>query len=104
LTWRRDYAADIGLRPVSTRFRRIADHWTGKIKRSGTGRQRRGERIVIVLGHPDYYPRFGFSTGKARSLESPFPADAFMAMELSPGAQGGIRGKVKYPAAFGRGR
>jgi putative acetyltransferase len=61
----------------------------------------RGERIVIVLGHPDYYPRFGFSCENASSLESPFPPDAFMAMELSRGALDGIRGKVKYPAAFG---
>jgi putative acetyltransferase len=34
----------------------------------------RGEEIVIVVGHPDYYPRFGFSSEKVRSLESPFPA------------------------------
>jgi putative acetyltransferase len=61
----------------------------------------RGERIVIVLGHPNYYPRFGFSSEKARSLESPFPPQAFMAMELSPGALDGIRGKVRYAAAFG---
>lgn len=61
----------------------------------------RGEKIVIVVGHPDYYPRFGFSSEKARSLESPFPAEAFMAMELSPGALDGIRGRVIYPAAFG---
>lgn len=60
-----------------------------------------GERIVIVLGRPDYYSRFGFSSEKARSLESPFPPEAFMAMELSPAALEGIRGKVKYPAAFG---
>jgi len=31
----------------------------------------RGERIVIVLGHKDYYPRFGFSPEKARYLASP---------------------------------
>jgi putative acetyltransferase len=61
----------------------------------------RGERIVIVVGHPDYYPRFGFSSEKARCLESPFPHDAFMAMELSPGALDGVRGRVVYPAAFG---
>ncbi len=60
-----------------------------------------GERIVIVLGHPGYYLRFGFSCEKARSIESPFPPSAFMAMELSPGALDGIRGKVRYPAAFG---
>jgi putative acetyltransferase len=61
----------------------------------------RGEQIVIVLGHPDYYPRFGFSSGKARSLESPFPPEVFMALELTPGALEGIAGKVRYPAAFG---
>lgn len=61
----------------------------------------RGEQIVIVLGHPDYYPRFGFSSEKARLLESPFPQEAFMAMELRPGALDGVCGKVRYPAAFG---
>jgi putative acetyltransferase len=60
-----------------------------------------GERIVIVLGHPHYYPRFGFSSDKARALESPFPPEAFMAMELAAGALDGVRGKVRYPAAFG---
>ena len=61
----------------------------------------RGERIVIVLGHPRYYPRFGFSVEMARDLESPFPPEAYMAMELQPGALAGIRGKVRYAAAFG---
>ncbi len=60
-----------------------------------------GEQVVIVLGHPNYYPRFGFSRDKARSLSSPFPAEAFMAIELRPDALEGIHGKVKYPAAFG---
>lgn len=61
----------------------------------------RGEKIVIVAGHPNYYPRFGFSPDKARSLESPFPAEAFMALELSPGALDGVRGRVVYPPVFG---
>jgi len=61
----------------------------------------RGERIVIVVGHPNYYPGFGFSPDKARLLESPFPAEAFMAMELSAGALDGIQGSVVYPPAFG---
>ena len=60
-----------------------------------------GEKIVIVLGHPGYYPKFGFSTEKAQLLESPFPVEAFMAIELSPGALDGVRGAVVYPAAFG---
>jgi putative acetyltransferase len=60
----------------------------------------RGERIVIVLGHEEYYPRFGFTPEKARHLASPFPPEAFMALELSDGALGGIHGAVKYPSAF----
>ncbi|MGD1092760.1 MAG: N-acetyltransferase [Bryobacteraceae bacterium] len=60
-----------------------------------------GERIVIVLGHAHYYPRFGFSSEKARNLASPFPPEAFMALELSDGALAGIHGAVRYPSAFG---
>jgi putative acetyltransferase len=74
----------------------------GQLLRAGLDLLRRqGEDIVLVLGHPNYYPRFGFSVEKARSLESPFHANAFMAMELIPGALDGVRGKVRYPAAFG---
>ena len=61
----------------------------------------RGERIVIVLGHKHYYPRFGFSSEKAQYLTSPFPPEAFMALELSDGALAGIHGTVRYPSAFG---
>ena len=60
----------------------------------------RGERIVIVVGHPTYYPRFGFSCERGRLLGHPFPPDAFMVLELAPGALDGTRGWVKYPPAF----
>ena len=60
-----------------------------------------GEGIVIVVGHPDYYPRFGFSSAKAMALESPFPREAFMALELVEGALEGVHGAVSYPPAFG---
>ena len=63
--------------------------------------QDQGEKIALVLGHREYYPRFGFSSEKAESIESPFPKDSFMAMELKPGALDGVVGKVRYPAAFG---
>ena len=59
-----------------------------------------GHRIVIVLGHPDFYPRFGFSPDLAKNLSAPFSGDAFMAAELVPGALDGVAGTVKYPAAF----
>jgi putative acetyltransferase len=56
---------------------------------------------VFVLGHEHYYPRFGFSPVLARRFESPFPTDAFMALELVPGALEGKGGQVTYPPAFG---
>ena len=60
-----------------------------------------GEQIVVVVGDPDYYSRFGFSSAKATPLESPFPREAFMALELVEGALKGVHGAVIYPPAFG---
>ena len=57
-------------------------------------------RAVIVLGHKGYYPRFGFSAALARPLRAPFAGDAFMALELAPGALQGKQGRVTYPPAF----
>ena len=64
--------------------------------------RRLGHAIVIVLGHPNYYPRFGFSAGLAKTLECPYGevGDAWMALELVPGALAGVRGRVVYPPAF----
>jgi putative acetyltransferase len=62
--------------------------------------RRHGEEIVIVLGEPRYYSRFGFSVQAAALLKSPFPPEAFMAMELIPGALHNVSGKVRYPRAF----
>ena len=59
------------------------------------------ESIVIVVGHSDYYPLFGFSAVRAESLGSPFPREAFMALELRTGALDGVQGWVVYPPAFG---
>jgi len=60
-----------------------------------------GHRIVVVLGQPDFYARFGFSAELARPLKNPFGAgEAWMAMELIPGALHGITGRVEYPAPF----
>ena len=60
-----------------------------------------GLEAVIVLGHIDFYPRFGFLPSLARHLASPFQGmDAFMAMELRAGALQGASGTCLYPAAF----
>lgn len=55
---------------------------------------------IVVLGHPKFYQRFGFSTAAARSLRAPFSGDAFMALELKPGALVGMPGTVRYADAF----
>lgn len=64
-----------------------------------------GERIVIVVGHPAYYPRFGFVPAVPRGITSVFAqgehADSFMAMELQPSALDGVTGAAEYAAAFG---
>jgi putative acetyltransferase len=61
----------------------------------------RGQSIVVVLGHPGYYPRFGFSAELARNLHGPFSGEAWMALELRPGALDTVKGMVRYPEAFG---
>jgi putative acetyltransferase len=60
-----------------------------------------GQRIVIVLGYPAYYPRFGFSAKLAEPLSSPFGGgETWMAAELVPGALAGVVGQVQYPPPF----
>jgi putative acetyltransferase len=61
-----------------------------------------GHGIVIVLGHAQFYPRFGFSPARSRGINAPFdaPDEAWMAIELQPGALSGVKGTVKYPPAF----
>lgn len=63
----------------------------------------RGIEAIFVLGHAEYYPRFGFSPALAATFESPFRGDTFMALALRPDALAGTRGTVRYPAAFGLG-
>jgi putative acetyltransferase len=59
------------------------------------------ERVILVLGHEHYYPRFGFSADLARGLLCRFSGPAFMALELDAGVLDGVVGEVRYPAAFG---
>lgn len=61
-----------------------------------------GETVVIVLGEPAYYTRFGFSPDRALRLRSRYSGPAFMALELTPRALDGVAGDVVYPPAFDR--
>ena len=61
-----------------------------------------GAAAVVVIGHPEYYPRFGF--GRASTLgwrsEYEVPDEAFMVLELKPGTLAGKPGTIRYPLAF----
>lgn len=63
---------------------------------------RLGHRLVVVLGHATYYPRFGFVAALPRGIEAPFPvrSESFMLHELVPGAAHGIHGTIRYAAPF----
>jgi putative acetyltransferase len=71
--------------------------------RSGLDECRRlGCAAVVVLGHAEYYPRFGFKAASAFDLASEYdvPADVFMALELEPGALRHKAGTIRYHPAF----
>ena len=61
-----------------------------------------GEKAVAVLGHPDFYPRFGFMQAQAFGIRAPFPVpdEVYMVIELDPGALDGMSGTIKYPPLF----
>lgn len=63
---------------------------------------RMGQTVVVVLGHPEYYPRFGFIPASRVGLRSEYdvPDEAFMVLELEAGALNGRRGLVKYGPEF----
>ncbi len=62
-----------------------------------------GHRSMILLGHPTYYPRFGFAPASKWGvrLSPAAPDEAFMAVELIPGGLENATGLVTLPSAFG---
>ncbi|MEX2559075.1 MAG: N-acetyltransferase [Pirellulales bacterium] len=63
----------------------------------------RGHQLVVVVGHPEYYPRFGFTPARPHGLEAPFevPDAAFLVCPLAAAALDDVRGVVHYPPPFG---
>jgi putative acetyltransferase len=61
-----------------------------------------GHEIVVLVGHPDYYPRFGFVLASPRGIECEFevPDEAWMLLELREGALAGRRGTVSFQPEF----
>ena len=61
-----------------------------------------GHEIVMLLGHPNYYPRFGFVPASRFNIrwENEAPDAAFMVMGLKPGALDGVTGIMRYQPEF----
>lgn len=57
---------------------------------------------IVVLGHPEFYPRFGFSPAHERGLRCVYeaPAEAFIALETIEGGLSGVSGTIVYHDAF----
>ncbi|WP_046472147.1 GNAT family N-acetyltransferase [Allosalinactinospora lopnorensis] len=62
----------------------------------------RGETLAVVLGHPEYYPRFGFTRASRFGIGVCFdvPDEALMALRLTA-ADPVPSGHVRYPEPFG---
>lgn len=93
----------LALAPCAT-----APEWQGRgagsaaIRAALEAARAQGEHGVIVLGHPDYYPRFGFTPASAAGISAPFevPDAAFLALALDQ-TRPLPQGEMRYPAAFG---
>ncbi|MCU5003362.1 N-acetyltransferase [Bacillus tropicus] len=61
-----------------------------------------GYGSVVVLGHPEYYPKFGFKKASEWNIKAPFEVleEVFMVMELTENALEGVKGVVQYSSAF----
>lgn len=65
--------------------------------------RQRGCPFVVVVGHPEYYPRFGFEPASKHRITSQWngiPDAAFMALVLDPHAMAGVSGVAKYRNEF----
>ncbi len=75
----------------------------GQLVTRGVERLRdEGCPFIVVIGHPEFYPRFGFRSAAAQGLtcEWDVPADAFMVNILNPQVGGRLRGRAQYREEF----
>lgn len=84
-----------------------------KLKKKGIGSQlvkigiencsTQGYDAIVVLGHPEYYPKFGFVPSEKYGIKSEYdaPDEAFMVLELKESSLKNKNGIIKYHAAFG---
>jgi putative acetyltransferase len=93
----------VGLAPMSVIPERQNQRIGSLLIEEGLRRCREdGHRFVVVLGHPGYYPRFGFVPASRFGIKSEYDVadEVFMVMELREGALRGCAGVVKYQPEF----
>ncbi len=95
-------AEGLGLAPVAVLPEHQRRGIGSALVRGGLDACRRcGAGFAVVLGHPEYYPRFGFRVASDYGLGNEYGAtDAFMAIELRPGAIPPGGGLVRYSSEF----
>ncbi|MCQ1058171.1 N-acetyltransferase [Photobacterium sp. ZSDE20] len=61
-----------------------------------------GYPVIVVLGHPDYYPKAGFAPAASKGIQCPWPVpeEVFMVLEAVPGAMDGKTGMISYSEEF----
>ena len=95
----------LALAPMAVLPERQSQGIGGELIREALERAERTDHpLVIVLGHADYYPRFGFDPASAYGIVAPFevPDENWMAYTL-PAYEPGTRGTVVYAKAFAMG-
>jgi putative acetyltransferase len=92
----------LGLAPVAVSPERQRQGIGKALVKSGIERCRfLGIELVVVLGHPEYYPKFGFQKASDFGISNEYQADeAFMVLELVPGTLLRSRGLVRYAPEF----
>lgn len=94
-----------GLGPMAVLPERQGEGIGGRLIEAGSRvMSEQGHPFVIVVGHPGYYPRFGFEPAERYGLrcEWEVPREAFMVCVLEPARMAGVSGRVKYREEFSR--
>jgi putative acetyltransferase len=93
----------MGLAPMAVAPERQRQGIGSELVRAGVERCKQlGVDAVVVLGHPEYYPRFGFRPSSLFEIECEYdvPEEVFTVVELQPGCLRGKSGTIKYHEAF----
>ena len=94
----------MGLAPMAVRPDRQREGIGSRLVREGlSGLHKQGCPFVIVLGHPGYYPRFGFEPASRYSIRCKWdvPDEAFMILILDAEVMEGVRGTAHYREELG---